>query len=150
MEIAFMKKNPDKRFRIIEEIGNQIKLVEIDEDLQDKPGTEKEIKQTTFKRSYRRVGGVPNALDVGQVIESEEGTIKVDKFPVPGKSAPRYWYHPESDSAVMTITEEQAQKVASDGCVELSKKEYEDIIEQQLSQEAQESTEKATEDPEGP
>lgn len=137
MEIAFMKKNPGKQFRIVEEAGDQIKLVEIDEDLHDKPGTEKEIKQTTFKRSYGRkeVGSKPASTAEKEEEDNPEH---------------RYWYHPESESAVMTITEEQAQKVASDGCVELSREEYEGIIEQQLSQEAQEDTEKATEDPVGP
>ena len=139
MEIAFMKKNPNKRFRIMEEAGDQIKLVEIDEDLQDKPGTEKEIKQTTFKRSYGRKEAESAPAKSTPTAKKEENN--------PGH---RYWYHPESESAVMTTTEEQAQKVASDGYAELSKEEYEDIIEQQLSQEAQKGTEKATEEPSRP
>lgn len=141
MKIAFMKKNPNKQFRIIEEVGDQIKLIEIDKDLQDIPGTEKEIKQTTFKRSYGR---------------KEVGSSSVE----PAKLAPttkeesnkgyKYWYHPKSESAIITTTEEQAQKVASDGCVEISRAEYEDIVHRQLQQEAQKDTEKATEEQMGP
>ena len=99
MEIAFMKKNPDKQFRIVEEAGGQIKLIEIDENLRDIPGTEKEIKQTTFKRSYgRKETGSPSVEPAELTPTTKEESSKGYK----------YWYHPKSESAIITTTEEQA------------------------------------------
>ena len=132
-----MKRNPNKQFRIVEEVGDQVKLIEIDEDLRDIPGTEKEIKRTTFKRSYGRKKAEPAPAEPAKstpTTKEEDG------------SGHKYWYHPESKSAVVTTTEEQAQKVASDGCVEISRAEYEGIIHQQLQQEMQEDTREAAED----
>lgn len=139
--IVFMKRNPNKQFRVIEETGNQVRLIEVGEDLQDIPGTEKEIKQTTFRRSYRRKKVEPASS------EPAKPTPTAKEEDSPGH---KYWYHPESESAIITTTEKQAQKAASNGCVEISRAEYEDIIHRQLQQEAQEDTEKATEEPAGP
>ena len=132
-----MKRNPNKQFRIVEEVGDQVKLIEVDEDLRDIPGTEKEIKRTTFKRSYgrKKAESAP-----AELVKSTPTTKEEDG------SGHKYWYHPESKSAVVTTTEEQAQKVASDGCVEISRAEYEGIIHQQLQQEMQEDTREAAED----
>src|SRR5690606_27834106 len=132
-----MKRNPSKQFRIVEEVGDQVKLIEIDEDLRDIPGTEKEIKRTTFKRSYgrKKAESAPAEPAKSTLTTKEEDG-----------SEHKYWYHPESKSAVVTTTEEQAQKVASDGCVEISKAEYEGIIHQQLQQEMQEDTREAAEE----
>lgn len=133
-----MKRNPNKQFRIVEEAGGQVKLIEVDEDLRDIPGTEKEIKRTTFKRSYGRKKAEPAP------VESAESTPTTKEEDGSGH---KYWYHPESKSAVVTTTEEQAQKVASDGCVEISREEYEGIVHQQLSQQGmQEDTGEAAED----
>lgn len=131
-----MKRNPNKQFRIVEEVGDQVKLIEVDEDLQDIPGTEKEIKRTTFRRSYSRKKAEPVPAEPAK---STPTTKEEDD------SGHKYWYHPESKSAVVTTTEEQAQKVASDGCVEISRAEYEGIIHQQLQQ-MQEDTGEAAEE----
>ena len=135
MEIVFMKKNPNRQFRVVEEAGDQVKLVEVDENLQDIPNTEKKIKRTTFKRSYRR-----KKAELASY-ESAKPTPIAKEEDNPGH---KYWYHPGSESAVITTTEKQAQKAASNGCVEISRTEYEDIIHRQLQQEAQEDQEKSS------
>lgn len=132
-----MKRNPNKQFRIVEEAGDQVKLIEVDEDLRDIPGTEKEIKRTTFKRSYSRKKAEPAPAEPAK----STPTAKEED-----DSGHKYWYHPESKSAVVTTTEEQAQKVASDGCVEISRAEYEGIIHQQLQQGVQGDMREAAED----
>ena len=141
MEIVFIKRNPNKQFRVVEEARDQVKLVEVDENLQDIPNTEKKIKRTTFKRSYGR--------------KKAESTLAESTRPAPiakedDGPVHKYWYHPGSESAIITTTEKQAQEATSNGCVEISRAEYEDIIHRQLQQETQEDTEKATEESEGP